>query len=106
MKNLVFFWLFLFSPFLFSQQKQLRIVEVACGQCQFEMKQKKGCDLAVKIDGKSYFVEGTKIDDHGDAHAKNGFCNAVRKAEVSGEIKGDKFIVTYFRLLPEDLSGK
>ena len=28
----------------------------------------KGCDLAVRIDGKSYFVEGTKIDEHGDAH--------------------------------------
>jgi hypothetical protein len=36
-----------------------------------------GCDLAVRIDGKSYFVDGTSIDSHGDAHAKDGFCDAV-----------------------------
>lgn len=85
----------------FSQEKKAKIVEVSCGQCQFKMNQKKGCDLAVRIDGKSYFVEGTKIDDHGDAHENDGFCNAIRKAEVIGEIKGDKFVVSYFKLLPE-----
>lgn len=99
-------YLFLFIAVLgfhlgFSQEKKKQIVEVACGQCQLKMKQKKGCDLAIRIDGKSYFVEGTKIDDHGDAHANDGFCNAVRKAEVIGEIKGDKFVVSYFKLLPE-----
>ena len=99
-------YLFLFIAVLgfhlgFSQEKKKQIVEVACGQCQLKMKQKKGCDLAVRIDGKSYFVEGTKIDDHGDAHANDGFCNAVRKAEVIGEVKGDKFVVSYFKLLPE-----
>lgn len=99
-------YLFLFIAVLgfhlgFSQEKKKQIVEVACGQCQLKMKQKKGCDLAIRIDGKSYFVEGTKIDDHGDAHANDGFCNAVRKAEVIGEVKGDKFVVSYFKLLPE-----
>lgn len=99
-------YLFLFIAVLgfhlgFSQEKKKQIVEVACGQCQLKMKQKKGCDLAVRIDGKSYFVEGTKIDDHGDAHANDGFCNAIRKAEVIGDVKGDKFVVSYFKLLPE-----
>ena len=99
-------YLFLFIAILgfqlgFSQEKKKQIVEVACGQCQFKMKQKKGCDLAVRIDGKSYFVEGTKIDDHGDAHANDGFCNAIRKAEVIGEMKDGKFMVSYFQLLPE-----
>ena len=64
------------------------------------MKDKKGCDLAVRIDGKSYFVEGSKIDEHGDAHADDGFCNAVNKAEVIGEVKAGKFVVSYFKLLP------
>jgi hypothetical protein len=32
-----------------------------------------GCELAVRIDGKSYFVDGSSIDSHGDAHAKDGF---------------------------------
>jgi len=99
-------YLFLFIAILgfqlgFSQEKKKQIVEVACGQCQFKMKQKKGCDLAIRIDGKSYFVEGTKIDDHGDAHANDGFCNAIRKAEVIGEVKDGKFMVSYFQLLPE-----
>jgi hypothetical protein len=65
------------------------------------MKDKKGCDLAVRIDGKTYWVEGSGIDDHGDAHGGMGFCNAVRKAEVSGKVKGKKFVATSFKLLPE-----
>jgi hypothetical protein len=60
----------------------------------------KSCDLAVRIDGKSYFVEGTNIDSHGDAHADDGFCTSIRKAEVIGEIKDNKFVVTHFKLLP------
>ncbi len=76
------------------------IVEVACGQCMFGMTDKKGCDLAAMIDGKPYFVEGTKLDNHGDAHAADGFCSAVRKAAVVGELKDNKFVVTEFKLLP------
>ncbi|NNT71861.1 hypothetical protein HKT18_06500 [Flavobacterium sp. IMCC34852] len=81
--------------------KEPVIVEVACGQCMFGMKEiKKGCDLAAMVDGKPYFVEGTKLDDHGDAHAADGFCSAVRKAEVVGELKNNVFVVTEFKLLP------
>lgn len=76
-------------------------VEAACGECQFKMKG-KSCDLAIRMNGQSYFVDGTKIDDHGDAHAKDGFCNAVRKAEVKGEVKNGRFVATYFKLLPEE----
>jgi hypothetical protein len=75
-----------------------QIVETACGECQFGMKG-KSCDLAVRIDGKSYFVDGTTIDQHGDAHAKDGFCNAIRKASVTGEIVGDRFKATSFTLI-------
>jgi len=78
--------------------KKIQIVETACGECQFKLSG-KGCDLAVRIDGKSYFVDGTEIDSHGDAHAKDGFCNAVRKAEVQGEIVNDRFKVTYYKLI-------
>jgi len=80
--------------------KKIRVVEAACGECQFGM-EGKSCDLAVKIDGKAYFVDGTAIDEHGDAHAKDGFCNAVRKAEVQGEVVNGRFRATYFRLLEE-----
>ena len=78
-----------------------QVVEASCGQCNFGMTSKKGCDLAVKIDSKAYFVEGTKIDQHGDAHAKDGFCNAIRKAKVTGEIKNDAFVVSTFTLIDE-----
>lgn len=76
------------------------IVEASCGECQFGMKG-KSCDLAVRIDGKSYFVDGTKIDEHGDAHAEKGFCNAISKALVTGEIKGDRFKATSFTLIDD-----
>ena len=80
--------------------KKVQVVETACGECQFKLAG-KGCDLAVRIDGKAYFVDGTAIDSHGDAHAKDGFCNAVRKAEVQGNLVNDRFKVTYFKLLKE-----
>lgn len=83
-----------------TEQKP-QIVEASCGQCQFGMKDKPGCDLAVRIDGKSYFVEGTDINKHGDAHAHDGFCSAIRQAEVVGEVKNNKFVVSQFKLLPQ-----
>ena len=78
--------------------KRLQVVEASCGECQFKMAG-KSCDLAVRINGKVYFVDGTNIDEHGDAHAKDGFCEAVKKAEVQGEIVGDRFKATYFKLV-------
>ena len=77
-----------------------QIVETACGECQFGMKG-NGCDLAVRIDGKSYFVDGTTIHDHGDAHSDKGFCNAIRKASVTGEIVGNRFKATSFTLIED-----
>lgn len=83
-----------------KETQKTQIVEASCGQCQFGMKDKKGCDLAVRIDGKAYFVEGTDIHKHGDAHSADGFCSTIRKAEVVGEVKDNKFVVTQFTLLP------
>lgn len=76
-------------------------VEAACGQCQFGLPG-DSCDLAVRVDGVAYFVNGTGIDDHGDAHATDGFCNTVRHATVSGRIEDDRFVATSFVLLPDD----
>ena len=97
--------LFLFTVLLSNAQDKKeplkpQIVEASCGECQFGMKG-KSCDLAIRIDGKSYFVDGTNIDDHGDSHAKDGFCETIRKAEVTGEIVNDRFKVVTFTLLPE-----
>lgn len=78
--------------------KKLQVVEASCGECNFKLKG-PGCDLAVRIDTTAYFVDGTSINDHGDAHAKDGFCSAVRKAEVQGEIVDGRFKATYFKLV-------
>ncbi|MBL7742809.1 MAG: hypothetical protein JNN00_04965 [Chitinophagaceae bacterium] len=78
--------------------KAIQVVETACGMCQFGMAG-KSCDLAVRINGKAYYVDGTSIDEHGDAHAKDGFCNAIRNAEVQGKIEDDRFKATYFKLV-------
>ncbi len=81
-----------------------KVVDASCGQCQFEM-EGTGCELAVRIDGKSYFVDGASIDDHGDAHAADGMCNAIRKGKVTGEIRNDRFFATSFELLPAEPAG-
>ena len=83
-----------------ADKTKIQVVEAACGQCKFGLPG-KSCDLAVRINGKAYFVDGTSIDEHGDAHADDGFCKAVRKAEVSGEIVNNRFKSTYFKLLPD-----
>lgn len=79
---------------------KIYVVEASCGQCNFALPG-KGCELAIRMDGKAYFVTGTDIDDHGDAHAHDGFCEAIRMAEVQGEVVGDKFEVSYFKLKDE-----
>lgn len=88
-----------------DKNRKILLVDAACGECQFGLSG-KSCDLAVRIDGKSYFVDGTDIDSHGDAHAKDGFCNAVRKAKVQGEVVNNRFKATYFQLVAEDPKKK
>ncbi len=85
--------------------KKIMTVEASCGQCKFQLKG-KGCNLAVRFEGKAYFVDGTSIDEHGDAHADDGFCLAIRKAEVQGSIVNNRFVATYFKLLPEPVTQK
>lgn len=75
-----------------------QLMEVACGECMFGLPG-DDCDLAVRFDGKAYFVTGTGIDDHGDAHADDGLCNTIRQAEVKGELTGESFHVTELKLL-------
>lgn len=105
MKTLYYFTLLCIGTLTVQAQEKKdtlkpQLVEVSCGQCQFGMKNKKGCDLAVRIDGSTYFVSGTGLNDHGDAHSEDGFCSTIRKAQVVGEVKDNLFVVTSFQLVP------
>lgn len=79
--------------------QKVQVVEASCGQCRFGLKG-EGCTLAVRMGDKAYYVDGTNINDHGHAHATGGFCNAIRKAEVRGKVADNRFVATYFKLLP------
>ncbi len=81
-----------------NPDKAVLQVEASCGQCKFGLPG-KGCTLAVRYDGKAYFVDGAHIDSYGDAHASDGFCEAIRKAEVQGVVKDSLFVVSYFKLI-------
>ena len=83
---------------VFNPKNTTYEVEATCGTCMFKM-EGKGCLLAIKFKGKNYFVDGTDLDDHGDAHDSEGFCNAIKKAKVQGTVVKDRFEVTYFELI-------
>jgi hypothetical protein len=80
-----------------KNNQNLKLWKLPVGNANLEWKD--GCELAVRIDGKPYFVDGTSLDSHGDAHANDGFCTAIRKASVIGEIKNNRFLVSQFKLL-------
>jgi uncharacterized protein YndB with AHSA1/START domain len=74
------------------------VVELACGECQFNLAG-DGCDLAIRFCGKALYVEGSHIDDHGDAHAEDGLCNAIRRARVTGIVRNGKLVVDRIEVL-------
>ena len=84
------------SPLLLQKPT---VVEAACGECKFGLKG-DDCDLAIRVSGHSYFVDGINADSLGDAHAANGICETIRKARVTGEVRGGRFVATSFVLLP------
>ena len=79
-------------------------VEASCGECQFEMPG-DGCHLAIRLDGHTFWVDGTGIDDHGDAHADSGFCNRIRQARVTGLLSDGRFAAEKFELVTESAGG-
>jgi len=103
-KSIILIFINLMSNHCFSQEfkntnladssRSFYEAEASCGSCQFNMKG-NGCFLAIRINTKNYFVQGAGIDDFGDAHHKDGFCNSIRKVTIQGEIKADNFILTY-----------
>jgi hypothetical protein len=108
MKNIIIIIGLLLVGYSANAQKKEKIYKVlaSCGQCQFEMNSKTGCTLAIQYAGKKYWVDGTTINDHGDEHSEEGFCQATRKAEVKGTFDGDKFHATSFVILTKKKKKK
>ncbi len=86
-----------------NAQKKEKTYKVlaACGQCQFGMSSSNGCALAIKAGGKTYWVDGSSISDHGNEHAADGMCKCVKKAEIKGEFIENRFRASSFVLIPE-----
>jgi len=100
LKLLIFIPLVSFGQKTLKEKPEINLVkaEAACGICMLNM-QGEECELAVKIKDSKYYVIGTGIDDHGNAHSKKGFCNAIRKAEIQGKVINNKYHITYFELV-------
>lgn len=99
MKKIFLLSLFIIA-FSCSEKKEItQVAEISCGQCKFELDSENGCSLAVKLEGKAYFVDGFGINDFGDAHDKNiGFCNVIRQGEVTGVLKNGRFVASAIKL--------
>ncbi|MDC3350426.1 DUF6370 family protein [Flavobacteriaceae bacterium] len=97
---LIFIALVSFGQKTLKEKTEINLVkaEAACGICMLNM-QGEECELAVKIKDSKYYVIGTGIDDHGNAHSKKGFCNAIKKAEIQGKVINNKYHITYFELV-------
>lgn len=108
MKNLFLICIFILTTsVLFAQQKEKTYkVLASCATCNFNMQSNTGCTLAVQIGGKHYWVDGSKLQDHGDEHASDGMCNTTRKAEVVGVIIQDTIKTSSFVLLSEKKKKK
>ena len=52
------------------------------------------CMLAVKIGPRILKVDGVGIDDHGDSHASDGYCNVIKKKYVEGIVRKNSFLPT------------
>jgi hypothetical protein len=85
-----------------SNTQEVKLAEISCGQCQFALDSENGCDLAVRIDDKAYFVDGFNIDAFGDAHDEHtGFCEVIRKAEISGIVENGRFKASAIKLVDD-----
>jgi len=69
----------------------------SCGMCNFDTKD-RSCGLSVKIGREVYKVANVDIDEHLDSHAKDGFCNVVRIANVKGKVKKGKLYADSFSI--------
>ena len=100
MKKIIFVFVLILGVACSNKKEVTQTAELSCGQCKFDLDSEAGCSLAVRFDDKAYFVDGFNIDDFGDAHDENiGFCNVIRKGEITGIVKDGKFVASSLKLI-------
>ena len=65
-------------------------VLISCGMCNF-MNGDNDCALTIKVGQNVLSLKDVGIDDHGDSHAKDGYCNVIKKVYVEGRVRGKTF---------------
>ena len=63
-----------------------QLAEIGCALCQMGL-DCESCQLAVKIEDKTYFVEGFEMD----AEAEHELCSVIKKAKVKGQVAENRF---------------
>ena len=77
-------------------------IEAGCAMCIYEMPDIEECVLAVRWDDKDWLVDGSGIDDHGDAHASDGLCLVARPGKmVATSTEGNRVVVESLTLVPQ-----
>ncbi|WP_435413954.1 DUF6370 family protein [Polaribacter aestuariivivens] len=100
MKNILLLSVLLFIFSCGNKKEVIQVAEISCGQCKFDLDSEEGCSLAVRLEDKAYFVDGFGIDDFGDAHdEKIGFCNVIRKGEITGKVVDGRFVASSLKLI-------
>jgi hypothetical protein len=83
-----------------EKEKSYKVL-AACGTCQFNMSSPTGCALAIKVAGKTYWVDGSALADHGDEHAEDGMCKIVKKVVTTGVFLDNRFKASSFTLISD-----
>ena len=65
-------------------------VLISCGMCNF-MSDDNDCSLAIKIGKNILSVNDVGINEHGDSHARDGYCNVIKKVYVEGKVNNLTF---------------
>lgn len=69
------------------------LTETGCASCSYKMPGVRGCQTAVKLDGKAYLLEGVETNAHAD-----GLCDATKFARIAGKVHNGRFVATHYEI--------
>jgi len=73
-----------------------KVVDVGCAQCMFGL-DLPDCETAIRVDGVIFMATGQDVPDAEDH--ETGVCRTIKRARVSGQTVGPRFVATSFVLL-------